>query len=344
MNMNRVNELMASMTLFGKEAYHKSELLDEMFALQSEIVSLTFNEDHAATADLKIWDVERHLEQLNADCGNAADAELEKFKGGCKVLCNLIKAEISGNRGEYKAFRTLAYLQKDHIILKNVELKDGDLRSELDAIVINPAGITIVEVKNTSRNIFIDENGNYYRTGEFLNWDCNIAQKMDIKEELLRRALANAGIEDVEINKIVVFTDNRIEVQNKYSKIRTCFVSQLAYIIDGFRGQKHISKEEMEYIEGIIKAAECKEAYPFSFDVAQYKTDFATLMVALEEAKAKAEEPETEEVVVEQEQHIGFMEVLKNIFTSKYVRYAGSAAAGVAISVIATAVVDSIRK
>lgn len=344
MNMNRVNELMASMNSFGKEAYHKSELLDEMFALQSEIVSLTFNEDHTATADLKIWDVERHLEQLNADCGNAADAELEKFKGGCKVLCNLIKAEISGNRGEYKAFRTLAYLQKDHIILKNVELKDGDLRSELDAIVINPAGITIVEVKNTSRNIFIDENGNYYRTGEFLNWDCNMAQKMDIKEELLRRALANAGIEDVEINKIVVFTDNRIEVQNKYSKIRTCFVSQLAYIIDGFRGQKHISKEEMEHIEGVIKAAECKEAYPFSFDVAQYKTDFATLMVALEEAKAKAEEPETEEVVVEQEQHIGFMEVLKNIFTSKYVRYAGSAAAGVAISVIATAVVDSIRK
>ena len=72
MNMNRVNELMASMNSFGKEAYHKSELLDEMFALQSEIVSLTFNEDHAATADLKIWDVERHLEQLNADCGNAA--------------------------------------------------------------------------------------------------------------------------------------------------------------------------------------------------------------------------------------------------------------------------------
>ncbi len=174
MNMNRVNELMASMNSFGKEAYHKSELLDEMFALQSEIVSLTFNEDHAATADLKIWDVERHLEQLNADCGNAADAELEKFKGGCKVLCNLIKAEISGNRGEYKAFRTLAYLQKDHIILKNVELMDGDLRTELDAMVINPEGITIIEVKNTSKNRFINENGNYDRTGEDWKWDVYI--------------------------------------------------------------------------------------------------------------------------------------------------------------------------
>ncbi len=344
MQMNRVNELMASMKSFGKEAYHKSELLDEMFALQREIVALTFNEDHATTADLRIWDVERHLEQLNADCGNIADAELEKFKSGCKALCNLIKAEISGNRGEYKAFRTLAYLQKDHIILKNVELKDGDLRTELDAVVINPAGITIVEVKNTSRNIFIDESGNYYRTGEFLKWDCNIAQKMDIKEELLRRTLSNDGIEDVEINKIVVFTDNRIEVQNKYSKIRTCFVSQLAYIIDGFRSQNHISREEMEHIEGVIKAAECMETYPFNFDVDQYKTDFATLMVVLEEAKAKAEQPETEEVVMEQEQHRGFMEVLKNIFTSKYAGYFGSAAAATVVTLVSTMAIGTIRK
>ena len=182
MEMNRVNELMASMKSVGKEAYHKSELLDEMFTLQRELVALTFNEDHAATADLKIWDVERHLEQLNQDCGNVADEELSRFEEGCKTLCNLIKAEISGNRGEYKAFRTLEYVKSNHITLKNVELRDGDLRTELDAVVITPYGITIVEVKNTAKNIFIDEEGSYYRTGEFLKWDCNIAQKMDLKE------------------------------------------------------------------------------------------------------------------------------------------------------------------
>ena len=76
-----------------------------------------------------------------------------------------------------------------NIILKNIELKDGDDRTELDAVVITPYGITIVEVKNTARDIFIDENGNYYRTGEFLNWDCNIVQKMNLKEDLLKRAL-----------------------------------------------------------------------------------------------------------------------------------------------------------
>ena len=345
MEMNRVNELMASMKSFGKEAYHKSELLDEMFALQRELVALTFNEDHAATADLKIWDVERHLEQLNQDCGNVADEELRRFEEGCKVLCNLIKAEISGNRGEYKAFRTLEYLKSNHIILKNIELRDGDLRTELDAVVITPYGITIVEVKNTAKNIFIDENGSYYRTGEFLKWDCNIAQKMDLKEELLRKALAAEGIEDVEINKVVVFTDNRIEVQNKYAKIRTCFVSQLAYIIDGFKSQNNMSQEDMERIEELIRKAEHKEAYPFGFDVKQFKTDFATLMAVLEEASAKTEEePVIEEVVTEETKTVSFKDVLKDIFESRFVKYAGSAAAGFAVSLVTTAVISYIRK
>lgn len=133
------------------------------------------------------------------------------------------------------------------------------------------------------------ENGDYYRTGEYLRWDCNIAEKMTLKEELLKKVLTDDGIEDVQIRSIVVFTDNRIEVQNKYSGIRTCFVSQLAYIIDGFKSSTNMSEEEMEHIEGLIKEAECKGAYPFDFDVAQYKMDFATLMAVLEEASAKVE-------------------------------------------------------
>lgn len=43
MNMNRVNEMVATMESFRKEKYQKNELLTEMFALQQEIVGLTFN-------------------------------------------------------------------------------------------------------------------------------------------------------------------------------------------------------------------------------------------------------------------------------------------------------------
>ena len=204
---------------------------------------------------------------MNRDCGNVADEELQNFKNGSKMLCNLIKAEISGARGETKAFRTLQNIRNKNIVLRNVELCDGDLRTELDAVVIMPGTIVIVEVKNTAKDIFIDENGDYYRTGEFLRWDCNIAEKMMIKEDLLRKALESKGIQNVQLRSVVVFTDNRIEVQNKYSNIRTCFVSQLAYVINGFKGGKVLTNEEMEQSERAIIEAERKQAYPFEFDV-----------------------------------------------------------------------------
>lgn len=342
MNMNRVKELVATMESFGKEKYQKSELLTEMFALQKEIVGLTFNGDHASTADLMIWDVERHLDQLNQDCGNVADEELQRFKDGSKILCNLIKAEISGNRGEAKAFRTLQYIHSKNTILKNVELSDGDFRTELDAVVITPGAVTIIEVKNTAKNIFIDENGDYFRTGEFLKWDCNIAEKMTLKEELLRKVLAADGMDGIRIRSIVVFTDNRIEVQNKYSKVRTCFVSQLAYIIDGFKSGKPITDEELEQIESAIRTAESNETYPFDFDVARYKLDFAMVMAILEEASAKEEAEYEEKVVAEYKNGAG--DALKKFFTSKCAGYAGSAVAAAAITFVSMAAVSAVRK
>lgn len=348
MKAQRIEELMASMKSFGKEGYHKSELLSEMFALQQEIVELTFNGEHAATAELKIWDVEKHLEQLNEECGHVADEELQKFMESSKILCNLIKAEISGNRGEYKAFKTLEYLQSQNRVMRNVELSNGETRTEIDALVITPKCLTIVEVKNTSKNILIDEEGNYYRTGEFLKWDCNIAEKMAVKEELLRKVLEAAGYGHIRIRSVVVFTNNRIEVQNKYTQIRTCFVNHLAYVIDGFRLDDSITMNEMVDVQRVVENAMCQEAYPFDFDACQYQADFANLLATLEFAKAKAEAEAQEERVSEYEQHhervshqahnkvkkVTFADVMGTIFTSKQVRYAGSTAAAVAIMVV----------
>ncbi len=165
---------------------------------------------------------------------------------------------------------------------------------------------------------------------------------MTFKEELLKKVLTDGGIDNIQIRSIVVFTDNRIEVQNKYSRIRTCFVSQLAYIIDGLKSGTYTGEEEMEHIEGLIREAECREAYPFEFDVAQYKMDFATLMAILEEASAKAEEPEYEQEVVNERKRV--WTILKNAVTSRYAAYAGSAVAAAAVTFISTMAVSAIRK
>ncbi len=342
MKTNRVTELLNAMKSFSKDKYRKDELLTEMFALQEEIVGLTFNGEHASTADLRIWDVEKHLEQLNQECGGVANEELQRFEEGSKKLCNLIKAEISGNIGENRAFRTLQYIHSKKIILKNVELSHDDRRSELDAIVITPAGITIVEVKNTAKNIFIDDNGNYYRTGEFLRWDCNIAEKMALKEELLRVALANGGIDNIQITSVVVFTDNRIEVQNKCPAIKTCFVSQLAYLIDDQNKETKYTDEAMKQIESSIRETESKESYPFDFDVAKYKMDFALLMATLEEASANGTEANECEKAVDDKKNV--WQMLRSFFTSDGIKYAGSMAAGAIVTIITAGVIKTIKK
>ena len=339
MRASRIEELMSAMKSFGNEKYEKSELLTEMLTLQREIVELTFNDEHASTADLKIWDVERHLEQMNQDCGNVADEELEKFKNGSKTLCNLIKAEISGARGEAKAFRTLQKIRSKNIVLKNVELSDEDTRTELDAIVIMSGAISIIEVKNTAKDVFIDEDGNYFRTGEFLRWDCNIAEKMSIKETLLRKVLEDNGVQDVQIRNIVVFTDTRIEIQNRYSGIRTCFVSQLPYIIGGFKGIRQMTDEEMGAAEAAIKNAESKEAYPFEFDVDQYKRDFATLMAILEEASAQKEVVKQNDEADDHNIRTWFL--LRSLLKTKF---GGNAVAAATVTVVSTVAMNAIRK
>ncbi len=343
----RAQEIIDSMSTFNKSAYHRSEVLPELFALQDEIVSLTFNEEQAEKRTLKIWDVERHLEQMNEEFGGVADEELQRFKVGCKDLCNMIKAEISGNKGEAKAFHNLERLRCFNRVLRNVELTDKEERTELDAVVITRKGIFIVEVKNTARDIFIDESGNYFRTGEYLKWDSNIAGKMDVKSRLLRSVLVHNGYADVPITGVVVFTNNRIQVRNCYASVNTCFLSQLSYIIQDNQGMDVLDEAQIQNLEQIIETARCKETYPLKIDVPRFKCDFAVLMATLENVSAKSQveitmaeaaESPTEEVVADEQESVEwtFADVLKSAFKSRYFKAVMPAAAAITITLATT--------
>lgn len=294
----RVNEILMDMTAFRKEAYQKEEILDELLELQKNLVNATFSEDHAGKGSLRIWDVEKHLERLNSERGNIANAELEAFEEKCKFICNLIKAEISGRSGEEKAFRALDLIYGKKRIIKNCEMAEGNERTELDAVVVTPKGIFIIEVKNTSKDITIDANGNYYKSGVYMNWDSNIGEKMNLKQKLLCNALAKAGFDkDAKIQNIVVFTtNNRIEVICRYEYIKTCFLSILPHVINKFKGYPIYSDKDMDAIVTAIEDARCRESYPMEIDMAQFKLDFAELMTTLEQAPEKAAELVQEEV------------------------------------------------
>ena len=293
----RVNEILMDMTAFRKETFQREEILDELLELQKNLVNAAFSEDHAGKGSLRIWDVEKHLERLNSERGNIANAELEVFEEKCKFICNLIKAEISGRNGEDKAFRALDVIYGKKRIIKNCEMTEGDERTELDAVVVTPKGIFIIEVKNTNKDVTIDENGDYYKRGIYMNWDSNIGEKMNLKQKLLCNALTKAGFDkEIKIQNIVVFTtNNRIEVICRYEYIKTCFLSLLPHIINNFKGYSIYSDEDMDAIVNVIEKARCKESYPMEMDMAQFKLEFAELMTKLEQAPEKAVESVHEE-------------------------------------------------
>lgn len=296
----RIKEIISKMQSFSKPVYYKAELLPEYLDLQNELTTLTYNDSHAETGKLRIWDVENHLEKLNEECGHVADEELEAFKQDSKIICNAIKSEFSGNAGEFKALRSLETLRCKNKVMKNVELKSGGHRTEIDAIVFTEKAVFIIEVKNPHRDIYIDQRGNYCRVGNTMILDCNIGEKMNDKVYLLREALKSSGYSNANIVSLVVFTTSSIHVDNKYEYITTCFLGNLPHIIERYDCKPIYSDSSIAAMMESVANAECKEAYPLELDINQFKYRFANLMATLEEAAEKRSEtadvPKTESV------------------------------------------------
>ena len=149
----KADEILNQITAFSRESYTKEEYLPELLKLQQEIVNLTFSDDHAEKANLKLWDVENHFQNLNEEKGGIADSDLEKFTRESAIAKNAIGAEVSGNKGEAIVFSALDKLNCYNAVLRNVELEFDGKRTEIDAIVFTHRAIFIIEIKNTKKNL-----------------------------------------------------------------------------------------------------------------------------------------------------------------------------------------------
>lgn len=289
----RVKEIISQITAFSKATYIKSEFLPELLKLQKELIDLTFNAEHAENGDLRLWDVERHLRKMNDERDHVADDELARFIQGSKVVCNNISAEFSGKAGEQKVFRALENLDCQNGVLHNIELEFEGRRTEIDAIVFTNRAIFIIEIKNSKKDIFIDEDGEFYRTGHSMHYDCNIAEKMDEREALLRKALNKVGLNYLKIFKIVTFTNPRIDVENKYHYIKVCGSNYLPTFIEKFTSNQRYTYEDICTMMAAVNEVKCPDEYQMNIDMNDYKNNFAMLMAKLEAAEKADNETDT---------------------------------------------------
>ena len=303
---------------FSKESYHKSEILPELLSYQQEVAVIAMGEEHK---DARFFELIKYFEGENERLDGALTSSLEKFRKDSLMLDNLIKAEISGYSGETKAFQSLEKLRCNSRIIKNIELCNDTLRTEIDAVVITEKGVFIIEVKNTKKDVFIDENGDFYRVSKYQKFDSNIANKMQVKETLLREKLDALGYSRIKIFPVVVFTNKYIEVQNKRRGLKTCFSSQLPYIIDDWKSFEYLTNNELEIIEKNLTDIVASATFPMRFDANSVKDNFIELMDTLECAKNQGKK-------------IKPFNKMSDFLNSKFSRYASVAAASIVISSI----------
>lgn len=306
----KVNEVLNGFKSFQKLKYCKADMEVELRALQKELLSLVFDEEHILNSNLKIWDAFNQLSAENKEKNGIATELLEVLKEDCKMFSNLIRAEISGNWGENQVFHRLTGLKGKHTILRNIELSNGFKKTELDFVVFTEKAQVIIEVKNTKKDVFIDENGDYYRKGEYQNFDCNIKEKMDYREKLLRvmlvDTLATIG-KEANVIKLVVFTNNRMEIRNKCEDLKTCFLGELPYLIDDYAGEKLFTEEDIIAMSEVISDSAESNKYELEMDMQKFKEDFVRVLVTLENY-----EELREEVPVQEEPEIPYF------FTQEY--------------------------
>lgn len=268
--------LLSSLKGLNKDVYSREELLPEMDQLEKEMAQIVFEDGLDIPAEyVHMTYIMKHLHEMNNEARNVADQELKKLSRLASIFSNHVRAQQSGITGEDRVEQYLGYMKSNHVVLRNLQLSDGVHNTEIDFLVLKQGVATIVEVKNSKRDIYIDEAGDMYKIGRYENFDSHLGTKMDFRAEVIKQLLKDAGFENMKIEKVVVFTNNRIQVQKDYRGFRVCFLSRLPHLIDDFYGTGVIQfTKHLQQIADFIQSKDLNEYYPFDMDVQEFKESF----------------------------------------------------------------------
>lgn len=277
--MNKKSEYLEKLSAMNKKCYSREELLPEMLKLQEQLANLTFK---SAEGNYRMIDIYNELLARNAKVGYLANNELQKYKNLSISFNQEICGYISGRYGENLAYNALGKMKSDHVVLRNLELDDGENHTEIDLLVIKKGFVTIVEVKNTKMDAFIDSEGNYLKKKGYNRlFDCDLGSKMNLREQMIRTILDKNGYQDMKIKKVVVFTKN-IQIHNEYDGFETCYLFDLAYTIDDFYGSKIQFRKELEDIGNLIQTEDKNSYYPATFNIEELKETFVEVLMKIE--------------------------------------------------------------
>lgn len=276
------------------------ERLNGLLDYQGLVLREVFNDDHAET--LRLRDVSAHFEEVAKSKGLEESEVITTAIEDLDAVAKEIAIAISGASGERQVAKSIQYARRNVITLPNVNLSDGEDKTELDQVVITSNGILILEVKNYKKDITISEAGQIYGPCNKNYSDKNLGEQMNIKRHLLRikleAALAEAAPElKVHIESRVVFSDPHINVTDLYKQEAYCFKTNLPHIIDSLTSDAYYTTDQMRAIAEMIKGfAEDDAAYDIEMDFNRIRQTFAEALVLIESDSVAPEKADEEHI------------------------------------------------
>lgn len=168
----------------------------------------------------------------------------------------------SGRRGEKLLNKAVKRFGNNNIIFCNLPVRYKRGRSELDALIISPKGLIIVEVKNHSGTIqgsWKDEKWEqrkHYREKTTVQEMDNPVKQMRRQRDIVKSILNAAG-EDVWIDTVLFFSNNNVKLRlNLREDDIVCMGSEeLLGFLNHYNGKIPLSREKMEHCAEVLSEA-----------------------------------------------------------------------------------------
>lgn len=274
------NQIRATLDGLGTELdvlYTNEEIIENLDELQRAMASGLFAATHVECARAR--DIMAGMERLAIDHGLESTPEFQRLSSNMSYLGYTIGSLIKGRTGErntMKALQLLA-LDKNVRILYNIAIQDGEAQTEYDAIVLAPYGVFVVEVKNYSESMRITETGMLEKL-ENPGFQYNLAGRMNCKEYLLRKALANI-LPATHYHGLLLYANEYSRLVDDFKRIQICYRNTVVQDIQAFdMGIAVLSQEQLTEMEKKLESVHSPRRYACKVNCAAIKDDFSYLM------------------------------------------------------------------
>ena len=293
MNTNRIDQITASLNGLGTSAdalYTNQEIIDRLKELQAAMMRGIYEKTHAE--NLRDRDIMLHFEALAKEYRLESTETYRRFAGNMKELGYTIGSLIKGMNGEKIARRALKLLsyEKGVHVLYNIQLEDEDAQAEYDAIVVAPYGMFVIEVKNWGCTMHIAQNGLLTRS-DSSDIVYDLPGRMSVKEALLREYLGD--LFPASYQGMLLLSSERAQIHDDYHRIPINCGGGIAYEIKEYaKNGDCLNSEQTAVIADRIVRSHKVQRSLCSVKCEEIVTDYAHLMVMIEEAAAGLKEEE----------------------------------------------------